>query len=153
MAYDLLTRHTTSRDWAMPTLLGSDEPNVWTRAAIKGERDRILGVIDAVNQDVSRAAGEKKITSSEWQQWRQAYVAAHDFLTNMSNLWGSDMQVARWHENLALQWRDFLRERGATLQGPRNPGRPKDESISVAQVALAIGGVAAAGLLITAIRK
>ena len=40
MAFDLLSKHLTSKNWAIHSVLGSDDPTIWTRAAIKAERLR-----------------------------------------------------------------------------------------------------------------
>jgi len=149
MAFDLLTKRQTSSRW---TLGSSDEPFVWTPSSVKSEMLRILGIFDLVNVEVSRALVDGKISKPEWEQWRQTYLASHQFLTSTSSLWGSNVTVARNHEQNALRWRDFIASRGGTLQGPKNPGRNED-GWSTTQLALAIGGIAAASMLITAIRK
>ena len=153
MAFDLLTRKQNSSNWALGE---SDDPYVWTPAAVKGELMRVLGIVDTVNLDVSKALLDDKITKAEWEIWRQNYIASHKFLSSSSSLWGSNVLVARQHEQNALKWRDFIEQRGGTLQGPKNPGRPK-ENWTTAEIALAVGGavggIAATAMLVSAIRK
>ena len=153
MAFDLLSKRLSPKNWTIHSILGSDDPTIWTRAAIKAERLRVLGILDLVNRDVSQALADHKISEPEWQQWRQQYLGSHQFVTNMSNLWGSDVKTLRQHEQKALDWRDFVATKGGALQGPKNPGRKDDNGLTTTQLALAIGGVAAAALLVTAIRK
>jgi hypothetical protein len=135
--------------------MGSDDPLVWTPGAVKAEMDRVIGVLDAVNSDVSSAYGEHKITDSEWKQWRQTYETGHAFARKSSHLWGSNVKVARQHEARALKWRELVAERGGKLQGPdlQGPDLRAPSDFPTAQVALAVGGVAAAAFLITSIRK
>jgi hypothetical protein len=149
MAYDLLTRRQTSTNWS----LGLDEPFVWTPSAVKSELLRVLGVVDTANRDMSRAVKESKLSGPEWEQWRQTYLTSHEFLTHASNKWGSNVKIAREHETQALKWRELVASRGGQLQGPQNPGREPESKFSTTNVALAVGGIAAAALLITAIRK
>lgn len=148
MAHDLILGK-TSRDWS----LGLDEPLVWTPSAVKAEMMRVLGIVDAANQDASRAVTEGKITPAEWQQWRQTYLASHNYLTNASSLWGSNVAVARGHEREANKWRDLINSRGGRLQGPRNLGSQGDPLVTPTNIALAIGGVAALSLLVSAIKR
>ena len=157
MSYDLIFRRTTPADWSMgSTSMGSGDPLVWTPGAVKAELMRILGIVDTVNRDVSRASKEGKISIPEWEQWQQSYLASHRFLVNASSLWGSNVMAARQHENQALKWRDLVASRGGTLQGPRNPGR-RDDKWSLASMALAVGGAVAGtaslAYLISSIRK
>jgi hypothetical protein len=154
MAYDLLTKRQTPANWS----LGLDEPLVWTPSAVKSELLRVLGVVDTVNRDMSRAVKESKLSGPEWEQWRQTYLTSHEFLTHASNKWGSNVKIAREHETQALKWRELVASRGGQLQGPKNPGREPEskkppEWITTANIALAVGGIAAAALLITAVRK
>jgi hypothetical protein len=130
--------------------LGSDDPIVWTPSAVKAEMDRVLGVLDTVNADVSAAYGEHKISASEWKQWRKTYEAGHAFARKSSHLWGSNVKAARRHEAEALKWRELVAGRGGKLQGPdlRQPNE-----FPTTKVALAVGGVAAAAFLITSLRK
>jgi hypothetical protein len=139
MAFDLLTKRHTHTTWSLGS---SDDPLVWTPSAVKSEMLRILGIIDLVNLEVSQTLTEGKISKSEWWQWHQAYLSTHQFLTNASNLWGSNVVVARRHEQDALKWRDFLVSRGGTLQGPNNPGRNSSDW-STTDIALAIGATVA----------
>ena len=152
MAFDLLSKRSTCRNWSAHTILGSDDPMVWTPSAVKAEMLRVLGIVDLVNLDVSKAFADKKISDAEWRQWRQEYLGAHQFLTSSSSLWGSNVAIARQREQDALKWRELIASRGGNLQGPKNPGR-KEDGITTTQVALAVGGIAATALLITAIRK
>jgi hypothetical protein len=149
MAYDVLTKRHTNSNWA----LGLDEPLVWTPGAVKSELLRVLGVVDTVNRDMSRAVKDGKLSGPEWEQWRQTYLESHEFLTHASNKWGSNVKIAREHETQALKWRELVDSRGGHLQGPKNPGREPESTFSTTNLALAVGGVAAAALLITAIRK
>ena len=152
MAYDLLSRNQTSSNWAINTTLGgSDEPLVWTRSAVEGELARIRGVLDTVNSEASQAALEGKITSDEWKQWHQTYLTGHKFVTSASNWWGSNVEVARGHEREALKWHELFAARGSTLQGPRNLGR--DEDRITPKVLMALGGIAATAMLISAIKR
>jgi hypothetical protein len=152
MAYDLLLRKKTSRNWACrASIMGSDDPLVWTPSAVKAEMDRIIGVLDTVNADVSIAFAEKRVSPSEWKQWRRTYETGHAFASTSSHLWGSNVVTARQHEREALKWRELVADRGGKLQGPGDLGRSKD--FPTTQVALAVGGVAAAAFLITSLRK
>lgn len=149
MAHDLLFGKTT-RDWSMGA---QGDPLIWTPSAIKSEMMRILGIVDAMNQDASRAVKEGRLTPTEWQQWRHTYLASHAYLNTASNLWGSNIAVARGHEREANKWRELIASRGGSLQGPRNLGPQGDPVITPTNVALAIGGVAALSLLITAVKR
>lgn len=152
MAYDLLSRRRTSSNWALTTTLGgSDEPLIWTRSAVKGELARIRGVLDTVNSEASQAALNEKITPAEWQQWRGTYLNGHKFVTSASSFWGSNVEVARQHEKEALKWHELFAARGSTLQGPRNLGR--DEDRITPKVLMALGGIAATAMLISAIKR
>lgn len=149
MAYDLLTKRKTNTDWSM----GLDEPNVWTRSALKAEFLRILGILDLVNSDMSLAVKSGRLSPTEWEQWHNLYLNSHEFLTNASPSWGSNAKIAREHETQALKWRDLVESRGAQVQGPKNPGRNKESVFNPINLALGIGGIAATALLISAIKK
>jgi hypothetical protein len=160
----------------------ADDPLVWTPGAVKAEMMRVLAIVDAVNQDASQAIKTGKLTPAEWQQWRQTYLTSHTFLTKASSLWGSNVKVARSHESDALKWRDLISSRGYTPQGPPNLGRPRKQTknanlfpvpgseepalqtqedtkppsaplLTTTNVALAVGGVAAISLLVSALKK
>ena len=149
MAYDIIFGR-TKRDWSC----GSDDPLVWTPSAVKAEMLRILGIVDAVNEDASKAVEGGQLTPAEWNQWHQTYLASHEFLVNASGLWGSNVAVARNHEREANKWRQLITSRGGKVQGPGNLG-PQNNPFEIDKwtVALAVGGVAATALLISAIRK
>jgi hypothetical protein len=149
MAYDLFTRRHTQTDWS----LGSNEPNVWTRSALKGEFLRVLELLDLVNGDMSLAVKSGHLSPSEWENWHRIYLNSHEFLTNASPYWGSNAEIAREHEAQALKWRDLVVSRGAPVQGPKNPGRENESPFNPINIALGIGGIAATALLITAVRK
>jgi hypothetical protein len=121
-----------------------DDPLIWTPSAVKGELDRILAVIDSVNMDVSNATKAGKISGAEWNTWYQVYLAAHNFLTSASTLWGSNVKTAREHEAEAAKWRDLVKQRGAAVQGPENLIRQNPSSgFSYWTAALILGGAAA----------
>ena len=130
--------------------MGADDPLVWTPSAVKSEMDRIIGTLDAANADVSRAFGEKRLSPSEWKQWRRTYETGHAFAAKSSHLWGSNVKVARQHEAEALKWRELVASRGGNSQGP-DLSRPSD--FPTTKVALAVGGVAAVAFLVTSLRK
>jgi len=149
MAHDLIFGK-TARNWSA----GYDDPLVWTPSAVKAEMLRVLGIVDAVNSDASRAVEEGKLSPEEWNQWRQTYLASHEFLTGASGLWGSNVAVARGHEKEANKWRSLIGQRGGKLQGPGNLGPSKDPpGIDKTTIALAIGGVIAAGYFVSAVRR
>ena len=176
MAYDLIFGK-TKRNWSVS--MGLDEPLVWTPGAVKAEMMRVLGIVDAVNQDASQALTIGKLTPAEWNQWRQTYLNSHTFLIKASSLWGSNVKVARLHESDAIKWRDLIASRGYKTQGPQNLGPPNlgpqtdivspspDSALqsqgniqppsgplfTPTNVALAVGGVAALSLLVSAIKK
>ena len=149
MAHDLIFGK-TKHDWS----IGSSDPLVWTPSAVKAELLRVLGVIDAVNTDASKAVEEGKLSPAEWNQWHQTYLTSHEYLTHASDLWGSNVEVARGHEREANKWRQLIASRGGQLQGPSNLGPQNDPShIDKWMVALGIGGVAAAAYLVSSIRR
>ena len=148
MAHDILLGK-TARDWS----IGSGDPFVWTPAAVRGELLRVLGVLDVANEEVSRGANDGRVSPAEWKQWRQTYVTSHDFLTNASPQWGSNVDVARNHEQEANKWRKLVESRGGKLQGPPDVGRGSGPLLDRMTVALAVGGVAAVALLVTAIKR
>jgi hypothetical protein len=151
MAHDLVFGKTKHR-WARSTM--GDEPLVWTRSAVRGELDRIRNLLDLTNREMTQAVKDKKVTGEEWQGWRDTYVAGHKFLDEASVNWGSNVAPARQHAAEAERWRDLLKSRGASLVGPVDAGKRKDEPLTTTQLALlGVGGVAAAALLITSIRK
>ena len=135
--------------------MGYDNPNVWTRKAIKAERLRVLGILDLVNRDVSRAFGDKKITQDEWNTWRQEYVSSHQFATEMSNLWGSDVDVLHEREQDALKWRDLVLSRGGQVLGPKDPGHAKNKNPSsyLIPVGIGVAGIFAVSQIIKNVRK
>lgn len=97
-----------------------DQPLVWTPSAVKAELARVRTVLDAVNQDVSAAAGKKAVSTEEWNNWRQLYLAAHNFVDTASTIWGSNAVQARDYEQQAGKWRDLVRSRGGAVMGPEN---------------------------------
>jgi len=151
MAYDLLSRRQRPFNWAMPTTLGADEPLVWTHSAVKAELARIRGVLDTVNSEASQAVIDKKITPSEWQQWRETYLTGHKFVNSASSFWGSNVAAARQHEKEALKWHELFAELGSKLQGPRNLGHEEDRLTR--GILITLGGIAATAMLISAIKR
>jgi hypothetical protein len=104
--------------------LAASDPLIWTPSAVAAELSRILNVLDLVNGDVSAATGANKITNAEWNTWRAFYLSTHDFLTTASHLWGSNVNTARQYEQEMGKWRDLVKSRGQTVQGPTNIIRP-----------------------------
>jgi hypothetical protein len=152
MAYDLVFGK-TNRNWSS----GYETPFIWTASAAKAEMQRILGVIDSVNLDVSKAVEEGKLSPEEWTEWHQSYLSSHEFLVkSMKDFfgWASHVTMARNIETEALKWRDLIASRGGVILGPKNLGPHGDpHSTSPWFLTLTVGGVAAAALLITAIKK
>ena len=98
-------------------LAGSD-PLIWTPSAVAAELSRILSVLDIVNNDVSAATGTGKVSGAEWNTWRQFYLTVHGFLTTASHLWGSNVNTARQYEQEIAKWRELVKSRGQSVQGP-----------------------------------
>jgi hypothetical protein len=149
MPYDLIFGQRGKR-----SILGSDEPNVWTPSAILAERHRIINVFDTVNLEASQAVATGKLSPDEWNQWSRIYKSSHDFLTTASNLWGSNANVARRHEDLALKWHEFIASKGGQVIGPKNPGRAPDSKPGFDNwtLALIVGGIASTAVLVKAVR-
>ncbi len=133
------------------------DPLIRTPSAVKGELDRVRGVLDTVNAEVSAATAAGQITSAEWNQWRQAYLAGHDFVDNASTLWGSNVATARQHEQEAGKWHDLVKSRGGQTQGPTNLIRQPDGgspfSINITTLLLVGGGAVAAIYAMRAMRR
>ena len=131
----------------MPNLNGSD-PLIWTPSAIGAELNRILGVFDTVNNEMSAASASGKVSSDEWNQWHATYLSAHDFLTTASTLWGSNVATARLQEQEAGKWRTLIASRGQAMQGPADLVRtdPPSSGVSYWTLALYGGGAVAAYL-------
>lgn len=105
-------------------LLGDGDPLVWTPSAVRAELDRIRGVIDTTNVEMSGAVKAGKMTGDEWNQWfHGVYEPAHKLVDDASTLWGSNVQLARQHEQAALKWRETILARGAAPVGPGKLGR------------------------------
>lgn len=126
---------------------GSD-PWIWTPSAIGGELNRILGVFDTVNSEMSAAYSAGKVSGAEWNQWHAVYLSAHSFLTTASTLWGSNVASARLQEQEAGKWRSLLASRGQAMQGPANLVRtdPPSSGVSYWSLVLYGGGAVAAYL-------
>jgi hypothetical protein len=131
------------------------DPLIWTPSAVKGEFDRIRGVLDTVNAEVSAATGTGKITGVEWNQWRQAYLAGHNFVDGASTFWGSNVATARQHEAEAGKWHSLVIQRGGQTQGPADLIRNPDAGAGVSwtTIALVVGGAAAAVWLMKSMRR
>jgi hypothetical protein len=153
MAHDLILGK-TRRNWSPQSMLGSD-PLVWTPTAARAELERVRGVLDAVNEEASTAHGVGRISPAEWRAWRTTYLAGHR-VTQASSLWGSNVVAARQHEQEALKWRRLVSSRGGALVGPPELGRkPEPEGFgwNLPTLALAAGGVAALGYLLSSARE
>jgi hypothetical protein len=138
----------TDNDFAFD---GTD-PLIWTPSAVGAEFKRVLAVLDSVNLDVSAAQKAGKVTGSEWDSWYAVYLSGHNFLTTASTLWGSNVAVARQHEQEAGKWRDLIKSRGQAVQGPDNLIRQDDSAgVSYWTVAAVIGGVVVGGILVSKI--
>lgn len=147
MAHDLIFGE-TRRDWSAS--IGSD-PLVWTPTAARAELDRVRGVLDSVDDDAAAAAAAGKLSPAELRSWRRSYAAGVK-VTGSSSLWGSNVVAARQHEQEALKWRKLVASRGAALVGPPELGRPPEKSglsLNTTTLALAVGGVAALGYLLS----
>jgi hypothetical protein len=92
--------------------VGSDDPLVWTPSAVRAELDRVRDVVDTINQEMTQARADKKITDEEWRGWFRTYQTAHKITDRGSALWGSNVLAARRHEQEAVKWRDLLKSRG-----------------------------------------
>ena len=147
MAHDLLFGK-TRRNWSAS--IGSD-PLVWTPTAARAELDRVRGVLDSVNDDASEAGAAGKLTPAELRSWRRTYAAGVK-VTGSSSLWGSNVVAARQHEQEALKWRRLISSRGTAIVGPPELGRRPEGNglgLNVTTLALAVGGVAALGYLLS----
>jgi hypothetical protein len=158
MAYDVFSGEIVPKNFARASSMGADDPYVWTATATDAELGRILALIDNVNLQMSQAVTAEKATTPEWQSWKQFYTEAHKFLTRASSKffgWGSHVNIARNFEQEAIKWRDLLEARGVKPIGPADQGRSKDKDtfFTALNVGLAVGGVLATSLLITAIKK
>jgi hypothetical protein len=149
MAYDLLTKKTSPRNFGM----GAD-PLVWTPGAVKAELLRVLGLLDTANVEASQASQARLVTPDEWRLWRQAYLTMHGFLSKASDKWGSNALQAQAYEREVAKWRTFFVERGGKTVGPKGLGRRDDSPLLTPATALLfIGGLASAGYLIASIKK
>ena len=130
-----------------------EETRIWTRSALQAELLRVLGILDAVNNDASRAALDSKITPEEWRQWSQGYQTAHQFLTSASPSWGSNAEPAHEWEQFAVKWRDFLSARGIAPSGPRTEKKPETSMVELALYGgIAVGGAIGLGYLVNSVR-
>jgi hypothetical protein len=138
----------------MLDLNGSD-PLIWTPSAIGGELNRVLGVFDTVNSEMSAAYSAGKVSGTEWNQWRAIYLSAHSFLTTASTLWGSNVASARLQEQEAGKWRNLIVSRGQATQGPADLVRkdPAAGGVSYWSLALYGSGAVAAYLGYLYLRK
>ena len=135
-------------------LEASDDPLIWTPSAVDAELHRILTVVDSINNDMSVASKAGNISSGEWNTWYGIYLTAHNFLTSASTLWGSNVKTAREYENEAAKWRDLIKSRGGSVQGPSNLTRQEpDDGISWLTVGITLGGVVGAALLFLKFQK
>jgi len=131
-----------------------EETRTWSLSALHAEYLRILGALDNVNRDASRALAEKKITPAEWEQWRQGYLTGHEFLTHASRWWGMNVETAHEWEQYAVKWREFLEAKGFKTTGPHTEKKEETSMVKVALVGgLAVGGALALGHLINSVRK
>jgi hypothetical protein len=149
MAIDLVLGK-TKRSWGrgeLPGGIGSD-PLVWTPSAVRAELSRVRDVIDTINQEMSKALTDKKLSDVEWGSWFRTYQTAHKLVNKGSSLWGSNVAAARRHELEALRWRDLLQSRGAVLIGPKTMGQPPRGGSSLALLfPVLTGSLAAGGIL------
>ena len=156
MAIEALSGKLTPACWSRKTASTTvgEETRIWSRSSLKAELLRVLGILDAVNLDVSRASAAKKISPEEWAQWRAGYLTAHAFLTSASPSWGSNAEPAHEWEQYAVKWRDFLDARGAGTSGPHTEKQPNTSLVTVAVYGgLAVGAAAALSHLINSVRK
>lgn len=153
MSHDLiLGRHPLNWHRDDSDQIGAEDPWFWTPAAIRSEMARIRNVLDTVNQEVTQATTDKIISPQEWDRWRQAYLAAHKFVTSASNMWGNNVTTARIHEEEALKWHELIIKRGGTTLGPAL-GKPKGTWLNTTTAVLAVGGIASVAYLVNAIRR
>ena len=154
MAIDALSGKLTPACWSRPVSSLGEETRIWLPSALKAEYLRVLGILDVVNNDVSNAVADKKITADEWQQWRQGYLTAHEFLTHASSYWGSNVENAHEWEQYAVKWRNFVEARGAKTSGPHTEKQPEVSMTKIAVAGgLAVGGALALAHLINSVRK
>lgn len=161
MSIDLLlgkSRRCWSRGPSAPAasagFFGPD-PLVWTPSAVRAELDRVRNVVDTVNMEMSLARASKKISDLEWSSWFRTYQTAHKLTDRGSSLWGSNVKVARRHEQDALKWRETLSTRGSQLVGPRDMGQPPPGEISAwaALVPVFAGGLVLGAAVIWSKKK
>jgi hypothetical protein len=141
-------------------LAAGADPLIWTPSSVKAELDRVRSVLDAINAETSQAVTDGKMTGVEWNGWRSVYLAGHKFVDTASTLWGSNVATARGYEQEAGKWRALIKSRGATMTAPADLVNPPKPGIldsltgpSNITLALAVGGVIAAALLISAIKR
>ena len=153
MALDALSGKKTPANWSRDTTMG-EETRLWSRSALQAEYMRVLGILDVVNRDVSNSVADNKISPAEWEQWRQGYLTAHQFLTTASPSWGMNVESAHEWEQYAVKWRDFVEARGGKTSGPRTEKQPTTSMVKVAVVGgIAVGGALALAHLINSVRK
>jgi hypothetical protein len=123
--------------------VGRGDPLVWTPTAVKAELARVRGVLDTINQEMSRAVTDGKVTGAEWQSWYDGpYKSGHKITDEGWSMWGSNVVAARQQEQAALKWRDLLKEKGAKTFGPADLGRKPDLlSPGMKVTGLVVGGV------------
>jgi hypothetical protein len=136
-------------------IFAASDPLIWTPSAVGAELKRILTVVDTVNMDMSAASKAGKLSSAEWASWYQVYLTAHAFLTSASTLWGSNVPVARQHEQEAGKWRNLIQGRGQAVQGPSDLIRqdPVSTGVSYWTIAAVLGGLAVGGILISKLKS
>lgn len=157
MAFDLISRKHTEADWSRDgrappaagvfhvSMGGDDEPLVWTPAAARSEFERVRGVLDAVNLEVSEASKQRRLAPGEWDLWHRFYLDAHKFTTDSSSWWGSNVARARQLEAEALRWRKLVISRGGKVIGPERG--PAEGPSAWRWLAAGLAGATAAMLL------
>lgn len=129
--------------------VGDADPLVWTPSAVKAELNRVRGVLDTVNKEMSQAVTDGKLSGDEWKRWFDGvYTPAHKLVDESSSLWGGNVSAARQHEQDALKWRALVISRGARTVGPSDLGRKPaviPEKVQIA--ALLVGGLVLYALL------
>jgi hypothetical protein len=158
MAHDLIFGK-TSRRFNRGSSVGSD-PFVWSSDAAKAEFNRIRVVLDTVNDEMSSALSEKKLTPTEWQRWVDFYKSSHELVSQSTwwSVWKSDIDMARQAEQEAKKWHDLIVSRGAKPIGPESlinkpPESPWSFGFNLPTFGIVGGLVFAGGYLINSIRK
>jgi len=139
--------------------VGSD-PLVWSSDAAAAEFGRIRVVLDTVNDEMSRAVSEGKLSQSEWKRWFDFYKTSHKLVSQGTfwSVWKSDIDMARQAEQEAKKWHDLIISRGSKPIGPESLINKPPESgwtfgFNLPTLGLVGGSAFAVGYLITSIRK